>query len=125
MGKRQQVTSATAARLRSKRHPGSEIFSELAWKEIGASLRFTRRELQIVRGVFDDSTEFAIGADLGISPHTVHTHLERLRHKLAVIDRAALILQVVEQFLKLTEAPGSAIPPVCARRAAGLCQRRD
>ena len=123
--KAKPVASLNVLETPAKRHPGSQIFSDLVWKEIGDSMRFTTRELQFVRGVFDDSTEFAIAANLGISPHTVHTHLERLRHKLAVIDRAALILQVVEQFLKLTEAAGSAIPPICARHATGICQRRD
>ena len=110
---------------RRQRHPGSEIFSDRAWAEIARSLRFTKRELQIVRGVFDDRTEFAIAADLGISPHTVHTHLERLRHKLAVMDRAALVLQVVEEFLRLTGAPRSRMPSICGRRAVGLCPLGD
>src|SRR5438046_2895378 len=100
---------------------GSAILSDRVWSEIARSLRFTTRELQIVRGVFDDRTEFAIAADLGISPHTVHTHLERLRHKLAVVDRTSLVLQVVKEFLKLTDAPGSMLPPLCGWRAAGLC----
>ena len=104
-----------------QRHLGSAIFPNRVWAELARSLRFTKRELQIVRGVFDDRTEFAIAADLGISPHTVHTHLERLRHKLAVVDRAALVLQVVEEFLRLTGAPRSRMPSICGRRAAGLC----
>jgi len=113
------------ARPQPKGAAGAAIFSDRVWAEIARSLRFTRRELEIVRGVFDDRTEFAIAADLGISPHTVHTHLERLRHKLAVVDRAALILQVVQEFLRLTDAPGSGMPPVCGWRTAGLCQVCD
>src|ERR1051326_1976155 len=83
---------------------GSAIFSNRVWDELARNLRFTKRELQIMRGVFDDQTEYAIGADLGISIHTVHTHLERLRHKLGAVDRAALILRVIEEFLSLTRA---------------------
>src|SRR5262245_45001984 len=90
------------AAMRRIRASGSAIFTEPAWTEIAGSLRLTRRELEIVRGVFDDSTELAIALDLGISPHTVHTHIERLRRKLAVVDRATLILLVVQEFLRLT-----------------------
>jgi DNA-binding NarL/FixJ family response regulator len=103
---------------------GSAIFSEQAWKEITRSLRLSERELQIVRGVFDDSTESAISAELGISSHTVHTHVERLHRKLAVTDRGQLILHVVQAFLALTSTPGSGMPPVCAARTAGGCPLR-
>lgn len=103
---------------------GSAIFSELGWTAIGGRLRLTKRELEIVRGVFDDHTELAIADNLGISPHTVHTHAERLRRKLAVVDRAALILKVVQEFLKLSAAPDSKLPPICGKRSAGLCRLR-
>jgi DNA-binding CsgD family transcriptional regulator len=103
-------------------HPGSNIFPESSWGEIARNLRLTHRETQIVRGVFDDRTELAIAADLGISPHTVHTHIERVRNKLAVADRASLILRVVQEFLRLTVVPGGVLPPICSRHAAGLCQ---
>src|SRR5262245_10012899 len=52
------------------------ILSNDAWNEIAGSLGLTRRELQVVCGIFDDRTELAIAADLGISVHTVHTHIE-------------------------------------------------
>ena len=97
------------------------MFSEQAWSEIARSLRLSPRELQILRGIFDDHTEFAIAVDLGISPHTVHTHIDRLHRKLAVVDRVTLILRVVEELLVLTVAPGSALPSICANRAAGRC----
>jgi len=104
---------------------GSAIFSNRTWGEIARSLRFTLRELQIMRGVFDDHTEYAIAAELGISVHTVHTHLERLRHKLGAMDRAALILRVIEEFLSLTRAANSELPPICGKRTAGLCRFHD
>ena len=104
---------------------GSAIFSNPVWVEIGSSLHFTFRELQIIRALFDDKTEYATAADLGISVHTVHTHLERLRHKLRVNDRAGLILQVIQEFIDLTGAAGSVLPPICGKRKAGLCRLRD
>jgi DNA-binding CsgD family transcriptional regulator len=103
---------------------GSAIFSDQAWTQLGCSLRLSGREAQIVRAVFDDRTEFAIADDLGISTHTVHTHVERLHQKLAVVDRVSLVVRVVNEFLKLTTAPGSLLPPLCATRAAGKCPRR-
>ncbi len=103
---------------------GSAIFSDRAWAEIGRSLKLSRRELEIARGVFDDRTEFAIAADLGISAHTVHTHFERLYRKLGVKGRVELILRVTNEFLALTAAPGSVLPPICADRANGRCPLR-
>ena len=100
---------------------GSAIFSEQAWGELGASLQLSRRELQTVRGIFDDRKESAIASELGISAHTVHTHMERLRHKLGVVDRVELVLRIVNEFLRLTTLPGGSLPPLCASRAAGRC----
>lgn len=61
--------------------PDSVILSAQAWQQLARSLRLTKREIQIVRGIFDDQTELAIAANLGISTHTVHTHVERLHRK--------------------------------------------
>ena len=101
------------------------MFSEQAWVEIARSLELSPRELQIVRGFFDDRTEFAIAADLGISPHTVHTHIERLHHKFGVANRVELILRVTNEFLALTAAPESTLPSICANRTAGRCPLRS
>lgn len=97
------------------------MFSEQAWAEIARSLELSPRELQIVRGVFDNRIELAIATDLGISPHTVHSHTERLHHKLGVADRLELILRVTNEFLALTEAPETILPSICANRTAGRC----
>ena len=97
------------------------MISEQAWLEIARSLRLSPRELQILRGIFDDHTEFAIAVDLGISPHTVHTHIDRLHRKLGVVDRVTLVLRVMDEFLALTLAPGSGLPSICANRMAGCC----
>lgn len=97
------------------------MFSEQAWLEIARSLALSPRELQIVRGVFDDRTEFAIAANLAISPHTVHTHIERLHQKLGVADRVELVLRVMNEFLTVTAAPESTLPSICANRTAGRC----
>jgi DNA-binding NarL/FixJ family response regulator len=84
---------------------GATMFSDQAWREIARRLRLSGQELRIVRGVFDGRKESAIAMDLGISPHTVHTHFERLHHKLGVADRVELVLRIMEEFLQLEGPP--------------------
>jgi DNA-binding NarL/FixJ family response regulator len=81
--------------------------------------------MQIVQKIFDDRTELEMGKELDMSPATVHTHMERLRRKLVVAGRGELLLRVMCEFLRLTAAPQSVLPPICARRAAGRCPFRD
>ena len=100
------------------------MFSRMAWQEIAGSLRLSGQELRIVRGVFDDRTEFAIAEGLKISPHTVHTHCERLYRKLGVTGRVQLVLRVMEEYVALTLSPDRALPPLCANFAAGHCALR-
>jgi DNA-binding NarL/FixJ family response regulator len=101
------------------------MLSEQAWDGIARSLELSTRELQIVCGIFDDCTEFAIATDLGVSPHTIHTYCRRLYRKLAVTGRAMLMLRIIQEFIALTVAPGSALPPICAKRSAGRCPLPD
>lgn len=101
------------------------MFSEQAWSEIARSLKLSPREFQILRSVFDGRTESAIAADLCISPHTIHSHMDRLRHKLGVADRMELTLRVTNEFLALTAAPESILPAICAKQTAGRCPLRS
>jgi len=122
--------TSAAAETRSVAHreptsfAGSAMLSSEAWKQIGCSLRLSGRELQIVQGTFDDKTELAMAADLHISPSTIHSHIERLHHKLAITDRAQLLLRVTQEFLALTALPGSHLPPICADRDTRRCPHR-
>ena len=90
---------------------GSAIFTAKAWKEISRSLNLSGRQIQVVCRVFDDLTESAIAADLGISAHTVHTYLDRLHHKLGVVDRVQLVLRITNEFLALTISGTNSLPP--------------
>ena len=103
---------------------GAAMFSKQAWDGIAGSLKLSGRELQIIKDVFDDRTESAIAAHYGVSPHTIHTYCERLYRKLAVTDRVKLVLRVTDEFLALTVASGSILPPICANRVAGRCPLR-
>lgn len=80
---------------------GRFLLCERTWGRVAHSLRLSPRELQIVRCVFDDLKELAIAAELGISPHTVHTHLERLYHKLDVSSRVELVVSVFAEHLAI------------------------
>ncbi len=101
--------AGTATFRHSKPRTGSEVFSGQTWSRLGRILKLSRRELEIVRGVFNDQTEFAIACNLGISEHTVHTHVERLYRKLDVRDRTQLILRVVREFMHPASAPRNAL----------------
>jgi DNA-binding NarL/FixJ family response regulator len=103
---------------------GSAIFSERAWDNVARALELSRRELEILRGMFDGLTESAIASRLRVSMRTVHTHVERLHRKLGVTHQVALVLRVMVEFLKLAGTPGSGVPPICARRTAGGCRSR-
>ena len=87
------------------------LLSNDTWAEAGRSLGLTERELQIVRGVFDNGTEGAIAATLDLSPHTVHTHLNRLFIKLAVSTRAELVQRVMAEAMGLATASESRYRP--------------
>lgn len=100
---------------------GAAVFSEEAWGKIAQSLKLSGRELQIVQGVFDDHTEYAIARNLNLSPHTVHTYCERLYRKLVVTNRVKLVLRIANEFIALTFAPESKLPPICANRIVGRC----
>jgi ATP/maltotriose-dependent transcriptional regulator MalT len=76
---------------------GSDILSAAEWQDVCARLKLTERELEVVVGVFDDLKEAAIASRLGISAHTVHTHLERLYRKLGVNGRGRMIIEVMAE----------------------------
>ena len=86
---------------------GPSLFSEDAWRGITRSLELSERESQIVERVFEDLTDGAIAQELGISPHTVHTHVQRIYHKLAVGGRVQLIVHIFARYLDLVSSTDS------------------
>jgi DNA-binding NarL/FixJ family response regulator len=124
MSANEKKFSANLAAVKSRfpaRLTGSAMFSAQAWEKIARTLNLSGRELQIVRGAFDDQKELTLAGDLGMSSHTVHTHIERLHRKLAITDRTQLVLRVTQEFLALTASPAHGLPPICSNRAAGRC----
>lgn len=51
----------------------------------------SKREREILQKVADGATTRQVASDLGISPHTVKTHLERIFEKLDANDRAQAV----------------------------------
>jgi len=88
--------------------------SDAEWRAVARALALSTRERQIVRRLFGDRSEADIADDLGISPHTVHTHLERLYQKLAVGSRCAVIVRVFAAFRAL-QADGKLVVSSPAR----------
>ena len=95
------------------------MFSPEAWEEIARRLKLSGRELQIVRGVFGDQKELTIADSLGVSAHTIHTHIQRLHRKLAIADRGQLLLCVMQEYIALSSAPEQRLPVICTNRTTG------
>ena len=55
------------------------------------STPLSKREREILQKVADGSTTRQVATELGISPHTVKTHLERIFEKLSANDRAQAV----------------------------------
>lgn len=100
------------------------MLSAAAWTAIANSLELSKRHVEVVKAVFDDEKELAIAAGLGISPHTVHTHLERIYQKLRVRGRLELVQLIIAEFLRLTADVTSGIPPICGYWASHECPLR-
>jgi DNA-binding NarL/FixJ family response regulator len=88
---------------RPERPFGRSVFSSDIWDLLTRSLGLSQRESEIVQALFDDEKESAIADHLGISRHTVHTHIERLYRKLEVTSHAALVRHVFVEFLYLVK----------------------
>ena len=79
------------------------FLSDHAWHAIVRSLGLSTREAEIARLLLaDDSREDTIAATLAISPHTVHTHLERLYRKLGVSSRTQVVARMFHQYVTLS-----------------------
>ena len=100
---------------------GAALLTELAWSEIARSLDLSARELETVQGVFDNLKEDAIASNIGVSEHTIHTHLHRLFSKLRVTTRTQMVVRIMQELLLLTLSEGGSLPSICRHRANGHC----
>ena len=76
---------------------GHELLACESWTAVGHSLSLSPRELDIVKGIFDDEREQSIANTLGISVHTVHTYMARIYQKLGVHSRVSLVLRIIAE----------------------------
>ena len=83
-----------------------DLLRTAEWRLIDRELKLSAREHDIVELVNADVKESAMGARLGISPHTVHTHLERLYRKLGVSGRVQLVVRALGACLSHARGPG-------------------
>ena len=75
------------------------MLSDEQWHRIANRLRISRREAEVVQRVFEGNSEATTAWHLGISRHTVHTHMRRLYGKLGVTGHAALMVRVFEAYI--------------------------
>lgn len=78
------------------------LANEDTWRHVSQRLQLSDRQQQIVAAVIRDEDEATIAASLGISTHTVHSHVERLYRKLAVSSRCQLLLRLVDLYIELS-----------------------
>lgn len=71
------------------------------WASIGQRLGLSPRELEIVRCVVDGDGESGTAQRLGISVHTVHSHLERLYRKLRIRTRCQLVVRLFAAYVSM------------------------
>ena len=107
------VDKQGAGRASRRRKLGHTVLPDECWSRIGEALGLSGRQLQIVQCIFDDHVEARIALELGISEHTVHTHVERLYRKLGVSSRCELLVSVFAEHLARTHGvtPGESLPP--------------
>lgn len=85
------------------------------WGAIVEILRLSEREGEIVSNAMNGTSEAEIARILGISQHTVHTHLERLHRKLCVSSRPHLVARIFAAYAGVVhDASHIPFPPLQA-----------
>jgi DNA-binding CsgD family transcriptional regulator len=100
-------------------NPPTTFLPEPSWQSIVRSLGLSDREAQVTSLILGDgSCESAMAASLSISPHTVHTHLERIYRKLKVTNRSQVVSRIFQLYVnqETTAQVVEAAPAVYARR---------
>jgi ATP/maltotriose-dependent transcriptional regulator MalT len=77
---------------------GRSILTEDEWLWMRDELGLSARELEVLQCIFDDQVEAGMALGLGISVHTIHSHMKRMYRKLDVCSRTAAILRVFAEY---------------------------
>lgn len=104
---------------------------DATWDVLGTMLNLSPREGDIVRRLCADEPEASIAHELSISPHTVHSHMERLYRKLGVNSRAQVVLRLFGEYVAQPppsgttsdKAPGGATVEIGGYRSRRLFRR--
>jgi DNA-binding CsgD family transcriptional regulator len=72
----------------------SELLTTCEWQNITDELRLSDRELQIAQGFLDGLDERRAALRIGISEHTVHTHVRRMYQKNGVGSRCEFLIRL-------------------------------
>jgi len=77
------------------------------WMALIRVLRLSPREATIADLAVGDNSDDMIAQQLGISRHTVHTHLDRIYTKLGVHSRCQLAVRIFRTYVTATADPTS------------------
>jgi DNA-binding CsgD family transcriptional regulator len=110
----------SAAPTTLRRGPGRRV--ELHAPTSAAAL--TRREIDVLHLVAKDCTCAEAAAQLGVSPHTVVTHLKNAYRKLDVHSAAAAVMRVVQLGLLCVDAPHNPATPSSSANALAVLSDR-
>jgi DNA-binding CsgD family transcriptional regulator len=77
------------------------FIQESTWSDIMRLLKISGREAEIIRYIMTGEPDKCIASHLGISTHTVSTHLERLYIKLSVTTRSQLITRIFAEYVSI------------------------
>ena len=81
--------------------PIHAILSAEEWASIKKRLGLSKRELEISQLIVDGCTESQSAEELGISVHTVHTHVKHIYGKASVRDQRQLVVKLFTTFMEL------------------------
>ena len=99
----QELVNAARLALEDKAviHPSltRAFIEEVQYVDRRPGAPLSRRETEILQKVAYGSTTKEVAHDLGISPHTVKTHLERIFEKLGANDRAQAVAIAIRRGL--------------------------
>ena len=78
-----------------------DVLTPFQWDLITRTLRLSHREREIATALLEGQKERSIAHTLGMSPHTVRTHLKRMYRKLQVTDRTELVTTIFLTYVAL------------------------
>jgi DNA-binding CsgD family transcriptional regulator len=98
-GQSNKPTTSLGTDTRADAGGCAAFLSRFEWKRIGRVLEFSPRESEIAALLLASHSDLEVASMLGISSHTVHSHLERLYRKLGVRSRSELLLRIFETYV--------------------------